>query len=133
MHAITIITGQRQEGKTSELIEKYKDILEELANYEVPISYKARYILCCPDKEISHSAYRTICETNGFCPDIANDESHLRALLLSSVSDSDCAIFIDEPELVMENFSSWILEFADSFPNDNISNGCDIVYTRPRK
>ena len=132
MHAITIINGLRQEGKTTELIERYKSLQEELANPEIKTRYKAYLIVCCPDAGCADELSRVIRERDGVISEIATTESELKDKIITFVTASDCAIFIDDPDTIVSNVSQWLTDLSDTFPNKEIGNACDIVFTRLR-
>jgi len=150
-NSIKVISGLRQEGKTTELVEDYITCLDCLLT-EPATSHKLYLIICDPfatdrdeDKLLKQFIREhkidtdtiPVNETIFIVKSIESFWEHLE----SFIKRSDCDVYIDDLPLLMEqpdfngssiNTQQELERFIDKYPNKDCGNSMDITYTRPR-
>lgn len=150
MNRVTCVSGLRQEGKTTELVNEFKDLSERLY-CDQEKSFKAHFIICVAF-DIDHGKwlekfkdFYNIAQEEiefGSRVIIVNNQKELLEELTELVKSSDCKVFIDDPDTIIEksDFNGEIKDtvskvfevFVDNYPNKECGNSIDITYTRLR-
>ena len=141
MNRVTCISGLKHEGATTGLVDEFKSLLEIINTSEI-MSFKTHFIICDPtdvifntiaDDFIRHYDIDRKALGSNSCIRVASSEEELMDLLNTFVIMSDCKVFIDNPDNIINGFTSSIFEsVVDRYPNDRCGNSIDITYTRLR-
>ncbi len=156
MNRIVCVSGLRQEGKTTEIVNEFKGLSSELTFGNDEIMFKPHFIICVfSGLDIDQTVYlekfkKQYNITNdglkiGSKIIMVDNEKDLLKELTVMVKTSDCKVFIDDLDTIIEKtdfngvptcstmHSSVIIEeFVDKYPNKECSNSIDITYTRTR-
>lgn len=148
MQKLTIISGLKQEGKTRELFNSYKEhflsstmfedgsvVLNRLlvkpvfitATNENPI--KNYFLTMEGFDEIGDNEKPMFEETHKFYNEV-KEKGELFNIMTSNIKECDCTFYLDGMDAVAT--INDLLEFMDSFPSDVSTNSCDIVVTKRR-
>lgn len=147
MNKVTAITGLRQEGKTTELVRNFKELLDVL-HCEPDMGYRVHFISCALiDDHVPQEYIDKFIEEHSIDTEPLGDENKITVVsnkqdLLTEISDlvdkSDCHIFIDDPDLVLGksdfdgvslNTPQIINDLVCKYPNADTEYSMDITYT----
>jgi hypothetical protein len=146
MNIVRCISGLRQEGKTTELIETCIDMMSRLSDdeprfYFVTVEENADSILEKIKSELLELEFSTY-QVNKMIKNTIVKVIHVAGtssvddlynVLTEAVTTQDCEVFIDMPELIDKDFASNINRFIDKFPGGDVMNSIDIYWTRSRR
>lgn len=153
MNRVMCISGMREEGKTTELVDMFKSLAETLyIDRTIPI--KTHFIICVgydmvPTEVINnfiktHNIATDVLDSIGTSVEVATNEVDLLDMLEDLIMASNCSVCIDDPWAIMKKptagngtntedmVSKMLMEFIDKYPNEECDNGIDIIYTRVR-
>jgi len=140
MNVVKCISGLRQEGKSTELLEDYLRVnklyginavfikCEQPSNSKHTGITKLNEDIMKLDKldslsEITFDKYKLVAVYN---------EQLLMDTIHSHVAEYDCVLFIDDPHVICTDFTTIVEKIVDETPNEECGNSVDITYTRLR-
>lgn len=152
MNRLTCVSGLRQEGKTKELVDEFKSLSKSLyCNQEM--SFKTHFIICVVFDPNHKQWIKKFKDDYCISPEeiefgskvwVVDSKEGLLETLEDLVALSDCKVFIDDPDIILEktdfygvvhgeDYSSRVFEeFVDRYPNRDCGNSIDITYSRLR-
>jgi len=131
MNIVTCISGLPLEGKSGELLEAFVT-----ANNNPLLT--AVLIVCVENESVRDIELNKIEQALSVLPQTQCDIQHvfnheeLKNCIYTHVSKSDCVVYIDMPEKIVQHFEIEVNQLVDMYPNIQCSNSLDIVYTRTR-
>lgn len=148
MQKLTIISGLKQEGKTSELFDSYKEHFLGSTMYEDGSSILNRsmirpvFITATSDNPImdycntivgnnyvGDNELPFISESHKYYAEV-KEKGELFNIMNSNIRDGDCTFYLDGMDDVVPIGD--LLDFMNSFPSNISKNSCDIVSTNTR-
>lgn len=148
MQKLTIISGLKQEGKTRELFDSYKEHFLSSTIHEDGIAMLNRLLIrpvfITSTNENPIRDYCSTLITSGYIGDNempfvtethkyyseVKEKGELFNIMTSNIKEGDCTFYLDSMDAVAT--INDLLEFMDSFPSDVSTNSCDIVITNTR-